>query len=223
MDTYFKDLSIPDNITHIKIDIGLGMYNSNSINWLCNEENLFVFMFDPNADSISSSTLSMRNKHNISDDNYKIFPIAISNVNEPSTMEFYSMEKDGGTSSLYKPIDQKLGPVKQILSVPVYSLKHFFDMFPWNRFEYIEYIKIDAQGADLDIIKSAGSYLKDRVIYITAEPEDSQYENCLNNTADNMEQYLITQDFIKIQHPNTRDPTFINRKFAHLSPYIYQV
>jgi FkbM family methyltransferase len=223
METYFNDLTIPDNITHVKIDVGLGMYNINSTNWLCNEPNLFVFMFDPNNDSISSSVSSMKNRFNIPDDRYKVFPIALSNVDEPKNMDFYSMELDGGTSSLYKPIDQNLGHVKQMSCVSVFSLKHFFDLFPWERFEYIEYIKIDAQGADLDIIKSAGSYLKDRVVYITAEPEDLQYENCSSNTAYNMEQYLITQDFIKILHPNTRDPTFLNKKFSHLKPYIYQV
>lgn len=223
MDEYFKNVSIPDNITHIKIDVGLGMYNINSTNWLCNESDLFVFMFDPNIDSISSSVSSMKNRFNISDNNYYIFPIALSNVDEPTTMNFYSMEIDGGTSSLYRPVDINLGPIKKIYSVPVFSLKNFFDHFPWNRFEYIEYIKIDAQGADLDIIKSAGSYLKERVVYITAEPEDSQYENCSNNNEDNMEEYLITQNFVKIQHPNTKDPTFINKKFYDLTPYIYQI
>jgi hypothetical protein len=150
-------------------------------------------------------------------------PIALSNVDEPTTMDFYSMQEDAGTSSLFQPIDKNLGPVKQISSVPVFSLKHFFDHFPWNRFKYIEYIKIDAQGADFDIIKSAGSYLKERVAYITAEPEDSQYENCSNNTAYNIEQYLITQNFIRIQHPNTKNPTFVNKKFSYLRPYIYQI
>lgn len=38
-----------------------------------------------------------------------------------------------------------------------------------------------------------------------------------------MEQYLITQDFVRIQHPNTKDPTFVNKKFSHLAPYIYQI
>ena len=39
-----------------------------------------------------------------------------------------------------------------------------------------------------------------------------------------MEEYLITQDFIKIDHPNTSDPTFINKKYYHLKDivYIYQ-
>jgi hypothetical protein len=76
MNSYFEKISIPDTVTHIKIDVGLGMYNINSANWLCNESNLFVFMFDPNADSIASSVSSMQNMFNISDDCYTILPIA---------------------------------------------------------------------------------------------------------------------------------------------------
>lgn len=37
MCSYFDNVSIPDSVTHIKIDVGLGMYNINSTNWLCNE------------------------------------------------------------------------------------------------------------------------------------------------------------------------------------------
>ena len=39
-----------------------------------------------------------------------------------------------------------------------------------------------------------------------------------------MEKYLITQNFIRINHPKTEDPTFINIKFKHLynQIYIYQ-
>jgi hypothetical protein len=135
------------------------------------------------------------------------------------------MTNDVGTSSLYKPVNPILGPVKSKIKVPVYSLKHFFDLFPWDRFEYIDYIKIDAQGADLDIIKSAGDYLKEKVVFITAEPESICYNGCQHNTTENMIEYLKTQNFVKVNHPNTNDPTFLNNKFKHLyySIYINQI
>jgi hypothetical protein len=85
----------------------------------------------------------------------------------------------------------------------------------------IEYIKIDAQGADYDILLGSGSYLKDRVVYITAEPEHYTYSGCSQNTAENMTNYLESQGFMRIHHPNTRDPTFLNTKFAHLKDSIY--
>lgn len=228
MEEYFKQIVVPTNITHVKIDIGLGMHNIHSKDWLKYEKNLFVFMFDPNRDSILSSIEKMKNIENIiqtNNNSFVIIPVALSNVSEQKQMDFYSMQNDGGTSSLYKPINiNRLGPIKNKNTVPVMALKHFFDLFPWDKFEYIEYIKIDAQGADFDIIKSAGDYLSERVVFITAEPESDDYENCQHNTSENMEQYLKTKNFIKINHPNTDDPTFVNTKFMHLynNIYIYQ-
>jgi len=228
MEEYFKQIIIPPNITHVKIDIGLGMHNIHSKDWLKYEKNLFVFMFEPNSDSILSSIDNTKLIENIIQNNnnsFVIIPVALSNVSEKTQMDFYSMKNDGGTSSLYKPINtNRLGPIKNKNTVSVMALKHFFDLFPWDRFEYIEYIKIDAQGADFDIIKSAGDYLSERVVFITAEPESNDYENCQHNTSENMEQYLKTQNFIKINHSNTDDPTFVNTKFMHLynNIYIYQ-
>jgi FkbM family methyltransferase len=225
MDKFVNFENIPSNITHIKIDVGLGMFNIQSQDWLKTDKNLFVFMFDPNNDSIISSSNSMQNISNIINSNnnsFSIIPVALSNVDKESKMDFFTMEKDGGTSSLCEPINlARLGPIKEKIVVPVFSLKHFFDIFPWDRFEYIDFIKIDAQGVDLDIIKSAGDYLKERVVFITAEPEFSDYLNCENNTGENMETYLISQNFIRIRHPNTIDPTFVNKKFMHLSDTIY--
>lgn len=100
-------------------------------------------------------------------------------------------------------------------------IKTFFNVFPWDRFEYIDYIKVDAQCADFDIIKSAGDCLKERVVFITTEPENMQYVNCSSNSAENITNYLISQNFIRINHPNTSDPTFINKKFQHLQDTIY--
>jgi len=135
-------------------------------------------------------------------------------------MKFYRTIEDCGTSSLFEPKDL-LGKYEIVNSIPVYSLKHFFDLFPWDRFEYIDYIKIDSQGSDFDIIKSAGDYLKEKVVFITAEPETIHYNNCINNTADNIKNYLSYQGFIEINHPNTSDPTFLNEKFKHLYDKIY--
>ncbi len=224
MEKYLSNLNIPEDITHIKIDVGLGMNNVQSQNWLKTETNLFTIMFDPNIDSINSSLHNMSKYNDVfkrNNNGFYIIPVALSNVEKEQDTEFYSMKNDGGTSSLYKPLNVRLGPVKHKNIVKTFSLKHFFDLFPWDRFSKIEYIKIDAQGADLDIIKSAGDYLKDRVVYITAEPEHNDYENCSNNTCDNMEKYLLTQNFIKINHPNTDDPTFINKQFIELKDSIY--
>ena len=231
MNEYINRIKIPYNVTHIKLDIGLSYSAPHSQIWLSNEENLFVFGFEPNMDSVNdilqgyiakrcpSHGEPIANKY--INNTFTVIPVALSNVEEPTTMRFYKMTNDTGTSSLYEPRDKNLDPIKEKVDVPVYSLKHFFDVFPWDRFEYIDYIKIDAQGADFDIIKSAGDYLKERVVFITAEPEHMFYINTAHNTYANMINYLVSQNFIQINHPNTSDPTFINKKFQHLQDTIF--
>ena len=230
MEEYLKD--IPNEVTNIKIDIGLSYSAPQSNNWLSNEPNLLVFGFEPNPESVQTILQKNIVKRNINhgeplrnefiqNSRFRLIPVALDNVIEPTTSQFFSMSNDIGTSSLYQPLDIHLGPVKNIIKVPVYSLKHFFDLFPWERFEYIDYIKIDAQGADFDIIKGAGDYLKDKVVFITAEPESTCYNGCNHNTTANMIEYLRTQNFEQINHPNTNDPTFLNNKFKHLYNKIY--
>ena len=92
----------------------------------------------------------------------------------PALASMTSTKNDCGCSSLYEPSNFE---VAKIIDVPIFTLADFFDIFPFDTHPIIEYIKIDAQGADLDIVKSAGHYLKDRVIYITIEAEDLHYKN----------------------------------------------
>jgi hypothetical protein len=97
----------------------------------------------------------------------------------------------------------------------------FFDGFPWDRFEYIDYIKIDAQGSDLNILKSAGSYLRERVVYVTAEGDGHQYIGADECSAQNIIDYMTSLDFLQIRHPKTSDPTFVNKKYIEISNSIY--
>jgi len=231
MESYFKSIKIKDNITNIKLDIGLSYNAPQSQIWLKNDSNLLVIGFEPNIDSVNTILNKDIIKSNpihgtpISNeyinDRFFIFPIALSNVKNPCEMQFYETETDCGCSSLFKPSDKTLGNYKVRPSVKVYSLKHFFDLFPFDRFEYIDYIKIDAQGSDLDILKGAGNYLQEKVVYITAEPESNSYENCSHNNTTNIVNYLNTQNFIRVYNKNTSDPTFLNKKFFHLADKIF--
>ena len=136
MKNYYNNISIKDNIKHVKLDIGLSYSAPQSQNWLETEPNLLVIGFEPNPDFL----VSILSKDNIDkreschgdpinkkyvNDRFFLFPIALSNVNEPTEMIFYETQKDVGCSSLYKPIDLNLGEYKIKSNVPVYSL-HLF-------------------------------------------------------------------------------------------------
>jgi FkbM family methyltransferase len=231
MTEYFKNIDF-SQFTSIKFDIGLSYNAPNSNQWLENDDTgkLLVLGFEPDPESVRCiQNKNIKKRHPSHDTPIKdkyinsqffVIPVALSNVNEPKMMDFYSMEKDVGTSSLYSP-NSILGNISIVRKVPVYPLKYFIENIPWNHFSHIDYIKIDAQGSDLDIIKSAGVLLKEKVVYITAEPEHSQYNNCEHNTLSNIEQYLVDNGFIRIKHPNTTDPTFVNRIFLDIAKDIF--
>jgi FkbM family methyltransferase len=225
-------IDIPERFKRIKLDIGLSISAPHSNLWLGVEDDLLVFGFEPNPKNINilydkeykNSLYSNKLDNKYIKNNMFIIPIALDNVNEPTTMKLYSTKKDTGCSSLHMPTQYLQDTVDDIFDVPVFSLKNFFDLLPLDRIQYIEYIKIDAQGSDLNIIKSLGQeYLKNNVVYITAEPETYQY-NTFSNSVDNMKEYMRDNNFSFIKHENTSDPTFINNKYMDLkdSIFIYQ-
>jgi len=231
----FSDLNIPETCSHVKIDVGLSYGANQSSNWLDNESDVMVFGFEPNPESyqcIINGNIQLRhpshagsgnplNKQHLDSGRMKIFNVALSNVKDIESMEFYVNSKDCGTSSLYSHDQQYLGPIEKVIKVPVYSLKMFFDHFPWERFSYIDYIKIDAQGSDLNILKGAQHYLTEKVVFVTAEPDGYQYKGAHECNTENMTDYMTSINFTRCKHSNTSDPTFVNNNFLELANKIY--
>ena len=86
-------------------------------------------------------------------------------------------------------------------------------MFPWDRFEYIEHLKIDAQSADFDIIKGAEEYLKEKVLYLSVETNTGdQYQN--TETPLDMKKYIEDQGFHCFNWKSNGN--FYNVKFENL-------
>lgn len=224
-------IDIPTEITNIKIDVGLSYNAPQSNKWLKNNPNTYIIGIEPNIENVLTILNKNIKKRNIShseplldkyiNKNMIILPIALDNVEKISKMKFYCMKKDSGCSSLLEPIDYNLGPVKKITEVPVYPLSIILELIDWNKYSYIDYIKVDAQGSDLNIIKSAGNYLKEKVVFITIEEEHRAYKDCINNNIEEFDKYLNSQNFIRISHPNTVDPTYLNKKFIDIADNIY--
>ena len=219
-------LNLSPDIKHIKIDIGLSYSAPQSQTWLSKENNLLVFGFEPHPESVKSikkGAIKQNPMHGqpldikYIDKNFFILPCALSSKN--SQLSLFSTSNDVGCSSLFKP---KYFNVDNIYSVPCFTLKSFFDIFPFEDYPLIEYIKIDAQGSDLDIIKSGGNYIENHVAIVTLEPENTQYENTLNSQ-DSINKYMESIGFERIFSSNTSDPTFVNKKFKNLKIYYEQI
>lgn len=213
-------IHIPSNIKHIKIDIGLSYSAPMSQYWLSHERDLYVFGFEPNLSSVQSILKGAKKQHfshgeplesRFLGTQFFLIPVALgSYAMSGMTMPFYVTKNDCGCSSLYRP---KELPIDQIINVPVFSLTDFFDLFPFDTHPVIEYIKIDAQGADLEIVKGAGSYLTEKVIYITLEPENNQYENTVNSQQ-SIDAYMKSIGFSPHKSPHAADPTYFNSRFS---------
>jgi FkbM family methyltransferase len=228
---HYSNIQIPTNCSHVKLDIGLSYTAPISNKWLIKENDVFVIGFEPNifcCDMIMNQTMPATpfidfnlKKEFIDDGRFKLFNYALSNVDKETTLDFYVNKNDYGTSSLYTHNETILGKIEKNIKVQTISLKMFFDNFPWDKFEYIDYIKIDAQGSDLKILKGANDYLKEKVVYVTAEPDGHYYNGCEDCTETNIDEYMISQNFVKVTHINTKDPTYLNKKFEHLKDIVW--
>lgn len=231
-------VNIPESISEIYFDIGLSYYAPYSQDWLNKLDNILVIGIEPNPKNIKH--LKDKQEYKVSDldklkykymenNRFQLMECAISNTclnNE--YLDFYNFKGDDGQncSSLYKFKDDLCKSyhleIEQI-KVPVYNLEYFLKQIPYERFPYVTYIKIDTQGSDLNVLKSAGNFLSERVVYVTAEPDGHQYENASDCNIENINNYMLSQNFIKVNHSNTKDPTYLNKNFIHLKDkYICQ-
>jgi len=85
------------------------------------------------------------------------------------------------------------------LKVNVMPLEKFINMVP-ERFEFIEHIKVDCEGNDIDVIKSAGKSIE-KVAVITTEQRDDNFFKGIG--------------FIFLESQNG-GYSYINKKFKHL-------
>lgn len=211
-------IEIPAHIRHIKLDIGLSYSAPMSRDWLSREDDLLVFGFEPNpvaADSVLHKEMPKK----FIGERFFLIPCALGLSNDVM-IKFFVTENDCGCSSIYEP---SFFPIERIIDVPIFSLAAFFDLFPFDSHPVIDYIKIDAQGADLDIVKSAGNYLSERVIFITLEAENEQYENTVNSFLD-IKQYMQSIGFMLYVSPYTKDPTYFNsRYFDYIKSHDIQI
>lgn len=204
---------IPNWAERIKIDVGTSVNAPFSEHWTNQNDNCFVFAFEPNIyniDSIYKESGKMWPvwiKKEKLDHSVKILNCALSDSSGEA--QFYCTLEDGGTSSLYKP---KYSIVKDITIVEKITLDMFFDCFDWDRFPVIEHLKIDAQSADYSILLGISKKYFDRIAYIDIETHtNNQYEN--DEDPNKIKDLLINNGFECVEFGI--NATFINSKYKN--------
>lgn len=204
-----KKIKLPDWCRRVSIDVGTSINAPYSEIWLSQDHELCVFAFEPNPYNIKF----LKNGGNIwpihlnperINKSFFVSECALSNGN-PRKSKFYCTDGDSGTSSLFQPT--KI-PVKEVVDVSVITLKHFFDLFPWDKINTIQHLKIDAQSSDFDIIKGCSTYLKDKVLEVTVETDTADHYINDENPIE-MKNYIENMGF-KCNSWHSGDGNFIN-------------
>jgi len=207
---------IPDWAKKIKIDVGTSVAAPNSEVWINEDPEVCVFAFEPNIYNIKhlhggEKIWPIHINPNKINNSFFYLNCALSNFTSESE-KFYCTNIDGGTSSLFTPIDSRI-TVKEIIEIPVITLESFFDYFPWETIPYIEQIKIDAQSSDFNIIKGMGNYLSERIVYLDVETTtNGQYLN--NETPIELKNYMENAGFYCESWGI--NATFFNKKFINI-------
>ena len=213
-------IDIPKHIKHVKLDIGLAYNAPHSQYWLSHEDNLYVFGFEPNptsVETIKSGAIKRDPSHGDTletkyiNKNFFIIPCALG-LSTETNIKFYET-KDCGVCSIFVPNSSNESfKIEKTYDVPFWRLSDFLDLFPFDTHPLIEYIKLDTQGADLDIAKSAGAYLETSVMYITLEGEVDTYKNA-NNSKQAIDEYMKGIGFLPFKSEDVKDPTYLNSRF----------
>ena len=154
-------------------------------------------------------------------DKYTLIGAAADDIPEDQveTRSFYSTQKDLGTSSLIKEVLTQFPEKGEFEEVKVncISLDTLLNHIPWDRFEVIEYIKIDAEGKDLDILKGCKKYLH-KVVFFKVEAFEITDENICTYNKNNEIIELLEENNFKLIDKGPADYKFINKLFLDRSP-----
>jgi FkbM family methyltransferase len=230
-------IAIPSRFKRIKFDVGIAIEAIHTEDWLNkNPDDLLVFGFEALPLCVqktreyfqqTQSKWTNRNQRiDLSwlDNAFRIAPVALGKNTGISDF-FVTTSNNVGCSSLLCPNDLMLAQhqvgVDTKIRVPVFRLSEFFELLPLDTIDYIEYIKIDVQGTDLEVIQSGGHFISDKVVFVTMEAETATYHGAGNNTLQNMVDYMNSIGFDHVSTTHTDDPTFLNRKFKDVAPNIY--
>tara|TARA_R100000008_G_scaffold76880_1_gene56982 strand:+ start:127 stop:1140 length:1014 start_codon:yes stop_codon:yes gene_type:complete len=140
--------------------------------------------------------------------------------------DFYSAYPNIGCSSLIREnieanergatdaADQfnHINTVSEVFNVPCFSLDAVLEHINWDTYPFIECIKIDVEGKDLDVLKSCKKYM-DRVVYFRAE---AHAMTTMFVKAKDMVEFMNENNF-ELFDPEEGDYKFINKKYKKMA------
>jgi FkbM family methyltransferase len=175
-------IKLPSYCRSVRIDVGLSVNAPQSAVWISRDPALHVFGFEPvleNRKSIQRGNSPWPVNLDPKDigNRIDIIPCALLEKHLPAGLNIYVTKKDPGCSSILKP---KTFEVDYVENVQVFSLNEFLADFPFEVIEYISHLKIDVQGADIQVLEGSRKYLH-RIMCVTVEVDTQEYESTRNS------------------------------------------
>lgn len=217
------NIIIPEGTSRVMIDVGTSFNWPNSVGWLRRHPDDAVVMgFEPDmdmwcgakcahhfADNLWLLDGGSRTEYFAQEFTERVFflPVAIGNYNGYS---LFNINEGHGRSSI---LDSDKHNVKYKSLIPVLRLEEVIKRIP-EYIEYIEHLKIDAQGYDFEVIKSAGETIE-KCAVITVESGMDSYIGEFK-TAD-MVRYIRSKGFREIKNTHRYGcKSYINRKYRRI-------
>ncbi len=222
--------------------MGLSVNAPQSAVWISRDSKVHVFGFEPveaNRAAIQrgNSPWPINLEPGLIKKRINIIPCALLDRQIPEGLEMHVTKIDPGCSSILRPKTFEIAYTEKVM---VYSLENFLNHFPFEIIRFISHLKIDVQGADIQVLEGTRNYL-DRIMCITVEVDTNEYEDT-RNSLKLIQELLLPYGFELIRkgaankvvrflkginiNAETDDPTFLNTRLYKMEKprrfWVYQ-
>ncbi len=190
------EFSVPDDVRFIRIDVGLSDDASHTVECLLNNDDRMILGVEPHPENIKGLYFGVPKFYSVSlrdcfvrkGYNFKEIPglqkkfIVIKGAAGSSkslvSRRFYSAYPDKGNSSLYniQTVKSTGNVVDKEFDVTEFPLSLLFDAIAKAGFNFVESLKIDTEGHELEVLKGASEHLH-KVLYCRVECFKGNYAN----------------------------------------------
>ena len=190
------EIFLPGWALRVKIDVGLSYSAANAVAWIREDPNLIVLGFEPLPESCVRLRKWLSEQPDSANLSRQLVILPVALGREAGTSKLHITADDTASSSLLPP--KNMGQ-QGTIEVQVFTIVDLLKLLPKERVSHIDYLKLDCQGMDLEILKGAGGELT-KFALVTAEAEDDQYLNSTNSLRE-LVQFMETNGFV---HLNSR-------------------
>lgn len=191
-------IRLPSWCRSVKVDVGLSFNAKMSFEWIERQpHDLIVFAFEPVPANVKQIIARMQSHSDPAWISSRLILLPLALADKFGSQEFY-VTQDTGQSSFLKPTKAS---IKKIEQVEVVTLECLLSLIPVKTMPYIDYLKTDCQGTDLNVLRGAGAAIT-RFIAITSESETANYKGPVNGIRQ-IRKYLADFGFVQI---NSRNP-----------------